>query len=178
MQTFSGSENIRFDFRESAMKIIDTHIHFSNIESFKQTAEAISFVDYSKAGFLKEFGEAGITAAIGMGLTEQSPNGFPDKTSPNPMRLELTDMPERMALCPGINPVRLESGGTGELDRIEAVLSRPETVGIRIYAGYYPYYVHDRVYEPVYVGRGVPIGGCNHGGALYSMVLPEVFSSP
>ena len=30
------------------------------------------------------------------------------------MLLDLTDMPERMALCPGINPVRLESGGTGD----------------------------------------------------------------
>lgn len=151
------------------MKIIDTHIHFSNIESFKQTAEAISFVDYSKAGFLKEFGEAGITAAIGMGLTEQSPNGFPDKASPNPMLLDLTDMPERMALCPGINPVRLESGGTGELDRIEAVLSRPETVGIKIYAGYYPYYVHGRVYEPVYrLAEEYQLAVVIHGGALYS----------
>jgi hypothetical protein len=151
------------------MKIIDTHIHFSNIESFKQTARDISLLDYSKTGFQKEFKEAGIVAAVGMGLTEQSREGFPDQTSPNPMLLDLDDMPEGMALCPGINPLKLQSAGIEELERIEAVLSGPETLGIKIYAGYYPFYVHDRVYEPIYrMAEEYNLSIVIHGGATYS----------
>ena len=53
------------------MKIIDSHIHVSNIESFKYTANNISFLDYSPSGLKEEFQKSGIVAAIGMGLTEQ-----------------------------------------------------------------------------------------------------------
>lgn len=151
------------------MKIIDAHIHFSNIESFRKTASEITFVDYSAAGFLKEFREAGVVAAIGMGLTEQSSDGFPDQASPNPMLLDLESLPAGMALCPGINPVKLESAGLAELEKIEAVLSRPEIVGIKIYAGYYPYYVHGRVYEPVYrMAEEYNLAVVIHSGATYS----------
>lgn len=151
------------------MKVIDVHVHYSHVESFKQTARNISFVDYSKEGFVKEFNEAGVVAAIGMGLTEQSPNGFPDPASKNPMLLDLDEMPEGMALCPGINPVTLQSAGMEELERIEAVLSDPRTVGIKIYAGYYPFYVHDRVYQPVYhMAEEYGLTVVIHGGATYS----------
>ncbi len=151
------------------MKVIDIHIHYSNIDSFKQTARNISFVDYSKEGFLKEFRKAGVIAAVGMGLTEQTPDGFPDSSSPNPMLLDLDEIPEEIALCPGINPVRLQSAGIEELERIEAVLKNPRTVGIKIYAGYYPFYVHDWVYEPIYrMAEEHGLTVVIHGGATYS----------
>lgn len=151
------------------MQIIDAHIHFSNIESFKQTARDKSLLDYSKTGFLKEFREAGVVTAIGMGLTEQNPDGFPDQSSPNPMLLDLEEMPTGMVLCPGINPIRLQSAGMDELERIEAVLSDPKTVGVKIYAGYYPFYVHDRVYEPIYrMAEEYGLAVVIHGGATYS----------
>jgi hypothetical protein len=151
------------------MPIIDAHIHFSHIESFKQTAREISLLDYSKAGFQKQFREAGVVAAVGMGLTEQTRDGFPDQTSPSPMLLDLDEMPEGMALCPGINPVLLQSAGMQELERVEAVLSDPRTVGIKIYAGYYPFYVHDRVYEPIYrMAEEYQLAIVIHGGATYS----------
>lgn len=152
------------------MKIIDTHIHYSNIESFKHTALNISYVDYTGAGLVKEFREAQIVAAIGMGLTEQEACGFPDYASPNPMLLDLeASKPEMVAMCPGINPITLETGGQKELDRIEAALSRPGVVGIKLYAGYYPYYVYDKVYEPVYqLAEKYNLAIVIHGGATYS----------
>lgn len=151
------------------MRIIDAHIHFSHIESFKQTARDISHLDYSKQGFQKQFKEAGVVTAIGMGLTEQTRDGFPDQTSSNPMLLDLDEMPEGMVLCPGINPVPLLSAGMEELERIEAVLADPKTAGVKIYAGYYPFYVHDRVYEPIYrMAEEYKLAVVIHGGATYS----------
>lgn len=152
------------------MKIIDSHIHVSNIESFKQTAANISFLDYSSAGLREEFQKAGIAAAVGMGLTEQESDGFPDSNSPNPMMLDLeAEIPGFVATCPGINPVMIEKYGKPELERIEMVLSRPDVVGVKIYAGYYPCYVHDKVYEPIYqMAEQYNLTAVIHGGATYS----------
>lgn len=36
------------------MKIIDAHIHYSNIDTFKDTAKNLSFVDYSFEGIKKK----------------------------------------------------------------------------------------------------------------------------
>lgn len=152
------------------MRIIDSHIHFSNIESFKNTALNISRLDYSLSGLRKEFQKAGITAAIGMGLTEQSQDGFPDISSPNPMMLDLDDeIPGFVAVCPGINPFILEKNESRELEKIESAMKKPEVVGVKIYAGYYPYYVHDKVYEPVYrLAEKYNLTVVIHGGATYS----------
>jgi hypothetical protein len=222
------------------MRIIDAHIHFSKIESFRETAEKISFVDYTGKGLEKEFGEAGIVAAIGMGLTEQEAWGFPDQASPNPMELDLEDelegklengledelegdfkdnlknglkdnlknglkdnlknglkngledgkpgpggtvhkAPGIVACCIGINPVRLErkEDAGKELDNIEMALSRPDVVGIKIYAGYYPYYVYDKIYEPVYQLAGkYNLAVVIHGGATYSERVFLKYSHP
>lgn len=60
------------------MKIIDAHIHYSNIGSFKETARDLSFVDYSYNGLKEEMRKADIVLAIGMGVTETPEMGFPD----------------------------------------------------------------------------------------------------
>lgn len=90
------------------MKIIDTHLHFSKIESFEKTARDISFVDYSEIGLKREFENNIIVAGIGMGVTEEMSGGFPDVSSSNPMNLNLEDnLPSKLAYCVGINPVKL-----------------------------------------------------------------------
>ncbi|TMW73347.1 amidohydrolase family protein [Alteribacter natronophilus] len=131
------------------MKIIDAHIHFSHIGSFHRTAHDLSLVDYSFKGFEKEFGDAGVVFSIAMGLREiEGGEGFPDRTPSTPMGVDLSSsIPGRMAVCQGVNPYRL---GKKDLDRLEKELLRPETAGIKIYLGYYPFYAHDRVYGPVY----------------------------
>lgn len=153
------------------MKIIDAHLHFSNIESFKTTAEEISFVDYSSAGFESEFAASGVVCGIGMGLEEEKSGGFPDSSPNNPMCLDLeTTMPGRLLKCIGINPVRLAGeDAERELYNIEQSLYDRTTVGIKLYAGYYPYYVYDRVYEPVYalaIRYNLPV--VIHSGVTYS----------
>jgi uncharacterized protein len=134
------------------MKIIDAHLHFSNIESFKRTAAEISNLDYSSEGLKKEFADCGIVTGIAMGLSERSEGAFPDFSSLNPMMLDLEkDIPQQLMYSIGINPVKLfGEEKEKELSRIEKELINPKVVGIKIYAGYYHYHVYDNVYEDVY----------------------------
>ncbi len=121
------------------MKIIDAHIHFSNIKSFHEVSKK-SKVDYSLQGFLNEFKDIQV---IGMGLSETS-DVFPSKDVKNPMLLDLDRNPKGMYVCLGYNPlVDLD------LNHFEQHITT-NTVGLKIYAGYYHYHVHDEIYHPLY----------------------------
>jgi predicted TIM-barrel fold metal-dependent hydrolase len=130
------------------MLIIDSHIHYSMIASFREAAEGESGCDYSFKGLQEELACNNIHAAIGMGLQETSPFGFPDSASPNPMGMDMSDRwPEQLYFCPGINPHDLSDKA---LRRIEETLQHPRTVGIKLYPGYYHFSVNNPVYGPVY----------------------------
>ncbi|TCZ80246.1 amidohydrolase [Paenibacillus albiflavus] len=134
------------------MKIIDAHIHLSRIASFQHTADHKSFVTYTSEGLKREFDECGVVLGIGMGVTEQTDGAFPDYTSPNPMPLDLEDeLPDFLLECVGINPnLLINDRAEREIQAIELALQKPTTAGIKLYAGYYPYYVYDKVYGPIY----------------------------
>jgi uncharacterized protein len=130
------------------MKIIDAHMHLSNIKSFFETAEKLSFVDYSAKGIVKEYYEANVVLGIGMGLTETDGMGFPDYAAVTPMGLDLeAEIPKSIVYCAGINPYDL---GEDALIRLEDEVQKPNVVGIKIYLGYYPFFAYDDVYKPVY----------------------------
>jgi uncharacterized protein len=149
------------------MKIIDAHMHYSNIESFKHTAKDLSKLDYSYDGIIKEYEKAGVVLGIAMGLTEKEVEGFPDPLAATPMGIDLDDkIPENVVYCAGINPYYL---GEKELLELEETVQRPEVVGLKIYLGYYPYYAYDEVYQPVYklaAKYGLPV--VFHTGDTYS----------
>ncbi|WP_335871511.1 amidohydrolase family protein [Bacillus sp. 2205SS5-2] len=149
------------------MKIIDAHIHFSNIETFKDTAKHLSKVDYSGKGLQAEMEEGEIEFAIGMGVTETPEMGFPDSFAPSPMGLDLeNERPSRLAICPGINPYHLTQTG---LDMLEEQLRKKEVVGVKIYLGYYPFYAYDAVYQPVYdLAAAYKVPVVFHTGDTYS----------
>ncbi|WP_105614077.1 amidohydrolase family protein [Vallitalea okinawensis] len=134
------------------MQIIDAHIHFSNINSFIDTAKELSNVDYSAAGYKDEFKKNNVMKSIGMGLTEQYKGGFPDRESPNPMLLDLENkLPRGLYTCIGVNPIPLaDQTKELELRNIEEQLMNDSVVGIKIYAGYYHFHVYDEVYQPIY----------------------------
>lgn len=153
------------------MAIIDAHIHLSAIDSFQRTADELSFVNYTAEGLRQEFAQNDVILGIGMGVTETEPGGFPDRQSANPMTLDSVDaIPDFLMECPGINPYRLASvDGQKELDKLEERLKLESTAGIKIYAGYYHYYVYDPVYGPVYElakQYGLPV--VIHTGDTYS----------
>lgn len=129
-------------------KIIDAHIHLSNIQSFKETAQLLSKVDYSIDGVQAEMEAANIVLAIGMGVTETPKMGFPDNEANTPMGLDLGEsLPKTIVYCAGINPYKLETAAIAELER---EIQKDNVVGIKIYLGYYPFFAYDQVYDPVY----------------------------
>jgi hypothetical protein len=147
------------------MKIIDAHMHFSNVQAFYTAAEEAG-VDYSYNGYLKERAEAGFAAGVCMGLSESAPHAFPDPNAVVPMGIDFA-LPPVMYTCLGINPHRLDDGALGRLrTRVE---NDPSVVGFKIYAGYYHYYVHDPIYAPVYdLAAQFDLTVAIHTGVTYS----------
>ncbi|MDR2570749.1 MAG: amidohydrolase family protein [Oscillospiraceae bacterium] len=147
------------------MKIIDAHMHFSNIQAFKQ-GTLDSKVDYSADGLLKEYIDNGIISCVCMGLTETAPGLTPDKLAQTPMDADLACSPVQMGICLGINPYSLN---TEAVARIEQVLAmRKDIVGFKIYAGYYHVDINDDTYMPVYkLAAGHDLAVAVHGGETY-----------
>ncbi len=129
------------------MKIIDAHMHFSNIAEFRKTASDVSFVDYSVRGIVKEYKENQVVLGIGMGLTEIEKGGFPDPSTLTPMGMDLDKLPYNIVYCAGINPYDADPEA---LKRLELEVQKKNVVGLKIYLGYYPFYAYDEVYKPIY----------------------------
>ncbi|MBW7457023.1 amidohydrolase family protein [Paenibacillus sepulcri] len=154
------------------MPIIDIHIHLSDIDSFHRTARELSGVDYSAAGLKAEFDRSDVVLGIGMGVQEKTAGAFPDSLASNPMGLDLAEsVPPFLMECVGINPVRLDSPEKKkELDRIEKRLASSDVAGIKLYAGYYHYYVTDKTYGPIYeLAKHYDVPVVIHTGDTYSM---------
>ena len=158
------------------MKIIDAHVHFSNIAAFKNCAEHTSLVDYSAEGYLRETEANGVARSVCMGLTETNSASFPDEGSKTPMLADFAEtLPKGMLLCLGINPHTLSNESVDELER----LAGGGAAGFKIYAGYYRFNVFDPVYGPVYdvaERHNLPI--VIHSGETYSQKGLLEYSHP
>ena len=131
------------------MKIIDAHVHYSQIASFHECAKHTSIVDYSEQGFLRECEEFEVVKSVCMGLVEASYGGFPDIHAQMPMIADLAgSMPSGMSLCLGINPHSLSKKSLAITE--DMFKNCAHTVGLKIYAGYYHFDVTDPIYDPVY----------------------------
>lgn len=149
------------------MKIIDAHMHYSNIKSFHTTARELSKVDYSYDGIIKEYEECDVILGIAMGLTETNGMGFPDNETTTPMGIDLSEViPSNIVYCAGVNPFDINET---TLHKLEKELQLPNVVGIKIYLGYYPFYAYDDVYEPVYkLAKKYSLPVVFHTGDTYS----------
>jgi uncharacterized protein len=128
------------------LKIIDAHFHFSNRLGFKETAKHISQVEFSAKGLKQEFGQAGVVAGVIMSTTRREP----EEPSGSPEEFILEDGSLEGALsCVGVNPEKLKEDHK-ELEFIEGELKKSKVTGIKLYPGYFPYYVYDSIYDPIY----------------------------
>jgi len=131
------------------LKIIDAHVHFSNIKAFKDYAEQTSMVDYSERGFKNESTAHDVVKSVCMGLVETTPGGFPDNNAGMPMMADLCDnLPSGMSLCLGINPHTLDNRSLSATE--DVIRNNKNIVGMKIYAGYYHIDITDLVYNPLY----------------------------
>jgi len=90
---------------------------------------------------------------------------FQDIQAETPMGFDIDDMPENFYFSAGVNPEKLTDKNLADL---ENMLRRPDCAGIKLYAGYYKYYVTDKKYEPVYelaVKYGLPVS--IHSGDMF-----------
>ena len=147
------------------MKIIDAHMHFSNIQALKQGA-VDSGVDYSLAGLLAEYAKSGVTSCVCMGLSENIPSATPDKLAQTPMVADLSEQPDIMGVCLGINPHTLDDMA---MQRVKDALTvRSGIAGFKIYAGYYHVDVNDDIYTPIYkLASERNLTVAIHGGETY-----------
>lgn len=150
------------------MKIIDAHVHYSNIAAFHETAQTLAHIDYTGEGLLEEFRRSGVIAGVGMGVTETVAGAFPDSAALNPMLLDLSEtLPDNLFTCVGINPLTLHL--EGQLEALEQSLQRSDVVGIKLYAGYYHFNVGDEIYDPVYkLAAAYSLPVVIHGGLTYA----------
>jgi predicted TIM-barrel fold metal-dependent hydrolase len=150
------------------MRIIDTHIHFSNMASFKEWAVHTSHVNFSEDGYLNEAKENNIVHSICMGIIEDSAGSFPDTITQTPMLAGLTDkLPSSISLCIGINPHTLNDQSIARM--VETIKNDTSIAGIKIYAGYYHFDVCDNVYSPVYrLAEKYELAVAIHSGDLFS----------
>ncbi|SHI66901.1 hypothetical protein SAMN02746098_04448 [Desulfosporosinus lacus DSM 15449] len=131
---------------DGILKIIDAHLHFSCRPGFNETAKNISQVEFSAQGLRQEFEQAGVVAGIIMSTPSREPN----QPSGSPDEFVLADgTVEGLLSCIGVNPERLKEDHK-ELDYIEGELKKRGVTGIKLYPGYFPYYVYDSIYDPIY----------------------------
>ena len=131
------------------MKIIDAHMHFSDIGAFAECAEHRSLVDYTESGWTTEAEASEIVCSVCMGLTESVPGAFPDADARTPMTADLAEnIPQNMLICIGINPHTTDNRSLCETE--ELIAQKNSVAGLKIYAGYYRFPPADPVYDPVY----------------------------
>lgn len=163
------------------MKIIDAHLHFSNVQRFIDTAKDVSKVDYSSSGLRDEFEKNDIVGGIVMGLTETGENLFPDRSCLNPMTADLEQgIPPELYYCIGINPYDLERKGIKKsLISIEKELGSHRAVGIKLYAGYYPVHISDTIYNLIYeIAEEHEVPVVIHTGDIFANSSNAEFSQP
>lgn len=129
------------------MKIIDAHLHFSNREGFKKTATEVAEVPYSAKGLRSEFESVNVKAGIVMTTAGRDPH--PSSGFSHDLVLEDGSL-DCLLSCVGANPVELQKNKKNELFEIEKELNSPWSTGIKLYPGYYPFYVTDPLYNKIY----------------------------
>jgi predicted TIM-barrel fold metal-dependent hydrolase len=134
--------------RVKAMKIIDAHLHFSDREGFKKTAREIAEVPYTAQGLRNEYKSANVVAGIVMTSPGREGSLTPSGKS-RELMLEDGTL-DNLFACVGINPVDLSKDPKSELYYIEGKLNLPYVTGIKLYPGYFPTYVTDSLYNPIY----------------------------
>lgn len=119
------------------MKIIDAHLHFRPGEPyFDEIAQAAGHLNTEEHLFT-QYEKYGVLAGIVMGN-----RGLP---------LDNHQYPPFLRYCVGLDGSDLaQYAGDEAAALIELHLRRKNCVGIKLYPGYNPTYITDRIYDPIY----------------------------
>lgn len=127
------------------MKIIDAHLHFSAGEHFQSVAKNAGHLDtmeHLRGCFLQNQVVLGIVMGV---------DGKMDVGPSLPLTACDGAPPPFLLQCLGIDTMRIQKESLEPtLAAFRAELQNPATAGLKIYAGYQPFYVSDPVYDPFY----------------------------
>lgn len=119
------------------MKIIDAHLHLVEHDKYFDRIAKAAGHENTAAHLQKQYQELSICSGIVMGNRGLDPAQH--------------KYPDWLNYCIGLDRTFLKSNQITEvLDQIEYHLRRSQCVGIKLYPGYHPVYITDKVYEPVY----------------------------
>lgn len=122
---------------ETALRVIDSHMHFDANEGFDQIAIEAGYTN-SEASLHQAFQENHIVHGVVM-----------SNQTLNPDELQY---PDYLSYCIGLDRPEFneEKNMNWVADLVEANLQRPNCCGIKLYPGYNYVYVYDDRYAPIY----------------------------
>lgn len=141
------------------MKIIDAHLHFFQAdERFAAIAQRAGHLS-TAAHLSAAFAQCGVVMGVGMGTVGKEENL--SRSNPLTLAFPQGEEPPFLTYCLGIDTASLTPENRDEsLRAFAARLADPRAVGLKVYAGYQPYFVNDPLYHPFYElaeACGVPV---------------------
>ncbi len=137
------------------MKIIDAHMHYFNVDGFKEVAAHAGYENTS-ACWQQICDDNNIVFSVAMGNTEDVPSRF-GGISPRLIDLNapfddvVYSQPANIGYCLGVKSelITLENAEKTAME-FEYYAKKPQCVGIKIYPGYRPVYVYDKRHWPLF----------------------------
>lgn len=132
------------------MNIIDAHLHFSDHEGFRHTAEAAGHENTPE-----HVAETFRANRIVMGIAMGAGSGGADPGVVEPMLPTMTGtdgrLPAFISYCCGLTSEALNAGNRARsLEAFDRAMGDPRCVGIKLYCGYNRVYVNDPRHHPFF----------------------------
>lgn len=137
------------------MKIIDAHMHYYNIDGFRERAAAASH-ENTAAGWQSICEENNIVFSVAMGNTMDASvrfGGVPPRLIDlaAPFDEICYNQPDNIGYCLGVqSDLITEDNAERTAKEFEFYLHQPHCLGIKLYPGYNASYVNDRRHWPLF----------------------------
>ncbi|MEG0874838.1 MAG: amidohydrolase family protein [Clostridiales bacterium] len=125
--------------------MIDCHLHLSDIKSFAGNIKE-NGVDFTPTGYAKECLKNNVYG-IALGMAETDNGEMPDKLCEPLMGINFCKYPHA-DYAMGINPHTFNQTAAEKLE--SKIKTDKHLVGIKIYGGYYHFYLTDPIYAPIF----------------------------
>ncbi len=139
----------------SSVKIIDAHMHYYDVDGFRQVAAAAGH-ENTAACWARICEENNIVFAVAMGNTMDASarfGGIPPRlvNLAAPFDELAYNQPENIGYCLGVMSEEMNEGNAAATAlEFEHYLRQPQSLGIKLYPGYNAVYVNDRRHWPLF----------------------------
>ena len=137
------------------LKIIDAHMHFYDIDGFREAAKQAGHENTSEH-YLKACADNDVVFSIAMGNAEGEESIYGGSTPRVPdlagkFNYKEYNQPRTIGYCCGVKSDELTQDNAEKTAlEFERYVNTPQCVGIKLYPGYRHVYVYDSVHNPLY----------------------------